>query len=590
MSEASSEAGHHHPRSRRAETPTPSAAALELRGVTFTYRDADRPALRDANLTIGAGEFVIVMGEGGAGKSTLCRCANGLIPHFQKGEFTGAALVFGEDTRTRSVRELARRVGLVFQDFESQLFSTSVELEAAFGPENFGVPRDEMAGLITQSLAATSLTGMERRAPATLSGGEKQRLAIASVLACGPDLFVLDEPTTDLDPEGKRQVFSIARELRQRRRGCPLTVVMVEHETEESLSAERAVVMQAGEVAYDGPTRDLLAQPDLMESHGIRPLPAAALLAALGEQARAANDAEALSQLAALGYRFDRPRWDALASDDAHAAGGAAAIVEVRCLSHSYDGARALDGVDLTIREGEFVAILGQNGSGKTTLVKHFNGLMLPREGAVRVGGVETRRQSARDLSHRVGYVFQNPDHQIFADTVREEVAFGPRNFGLPEREIAGRVESSLAAVGLAGLEDADPFSLTKGERQRVAVASALATQPQVLVLDEPTTGLDYRQNRGMMDLLRRLNKAGHTIVIVTHSMWVAAEYARRAVVLSEGTVILDCGMREAMAQPGVLAQARLRAPQAARLGGALGGVTLSVDELAQCLTKDNRT
>jgi len=581
MEEASQdEAGLLAPRDAAA---SPGASpALELRNVTFTYRDAPRPALKGISLLVERGESVIVMGEGGAGKSTLCRCANGLIPHFQKGNLTGDILTFGESTRARPVHELARRVGLVFQDFESQLFSTSVELEAAFGPENFGLPRGEIARRIAESLAIAGMTGVERRAPATLSGGEKQRLAIASVLACRPELLVLDEPTTDLDPEGKRQVFEIARWLRNSSTTAP-AVVMVEHETEEAAHFPRAVVMREGAIVYDGDVRALLARPEFMESQGIRPLPAAALFARLGETARPIEDADALSQLEILGYRFDRSRWEALAAGDSRRAYGHP-LIEVRALSHSYDGIPALDGVDLTICEGEFVALLGQNGSGKTTLVKHFNGLMLPRAGEVRVAGADTRRQSALQLGRQVGYVFQNPDHQIFADTVREEVGFGPRNFGLAPDEVARRVTESLAAVGMEGLEEADPFSLTKGERQRIAVASALASRPKVLILDEPTTGLDYRQNVGMMELLRRLNDSGHTIIIVTHAMWVAAEYAHRAVMLSRGRVLLDAPMREAMARTDELAQAHLVAPQAVRLGAALGGVTLSVSELAACL------
>jgi energy-coupling factor transport system ATP-binding protein len=564
-------------------------AALELRGVTFTYRDAQQPALRSVDLAVGQGESVIIMGEGGAGKSTICRCANGLIPHFQKGDLQGEVLAFGEDTRAHPVHELAQDVGLVFQDFESQLFSTSVELEVAFGPENLGRPPGEIGERIFQVLRLTGLGGMERRAPATLSGGEKQRLAIASVLACRPRLLVLDEPTSDLDPDGKRQVFRIARALRQQEMGGTPTVIMVEHETEEALHFERAVVMRAGEIAYDGEVRGLLAQPEFMEAHGIRPMPAAALLAALGEAARPVEDAETLSQLAVLGYRFDRRRWEAVAADDARRASYASPIIEVDGLHHSYDGSPALDGVSLSIREGEFVAILGQNGSGKTTLVKHFNGLLAPRRGEVRVGGAPTQRQSARQLSRLVGYVFQNPDHQIFAQTVREEVGFGPRNCGLPADEVARRVRDALAAVGLWGYEDEDPFSLTKGERQRVAVASTLASRPRVLILDEPTTGLDYRQNRGMMELLRGLNRQGHTIVIVTHSMWVAAEYAHRAVVMSRGRITLDCSMREAMSRTQELGMADLVPPQAVRLGVALGGPTVSVAELAQCVTRRAR-
>ena len=239
-----------------------------------------------------------------------------------------------------------------------------------------------------------------------------------------------------------------------------------------------------------------------------------------------------------------------------------------------------MEGVDLTVRRGEFLAVLGQNGSGKTTLVKHFNGLLKPTDGAVRVGGEETVKQGLRRLGQTVGYVFQNPDHQIFSDTVFDEVAFGPKIREMEEAEIEERVREALAAVGMEGRGDEDPFGLTKGERQRVAVASVLAVRPEVLILDEPTTGLDYAELRSMMDLLRSLNEAGSTIIVVTHTMWVVAEYAHRAVVVRDGRVALQGTVREVFAKEDELRDASLRSPHIVEFGNALGYPVLSVEEM----------
>jgi energy-coupling factor transporter ATP-binding protein EcfA2 len=258
-------------------------------------------------------------------------------------------------------------------------------------------------------------------------------------------------------------------------------------------------------------------------------------------------------------------------------------VIEAEGLTHRYpNGVVALEGVDLTVRKGEFLAVLGQNGSGKTTLVKHFNGLLKPSEGMVRVGESETAQQGLRLLGQRVGYVFQNPDHQIFSDTVHDEVAFGPKIRDMEEGEIEERVREALAAVGMEGRGDEDPFGLTKGERQRVAVASVLAVRPEVLILDEPTTGLDYAEQRSMMDLVESLNEAGSTIIVVTHTMWVVAEYAHRAVVVRDGEIVLQGTVREVFAEEDELRDASLLPPHIVSLGNALGYPVLSVEEMLE--------
>src|SRR5829696_5758637 len=555
--------------------------AVSIRDLAYTYRGQKGPALHGVSLDVAQGEFVVIMGHSGAGKSTLCTSLNGLIPHFFRGRMQGEVLIEGRSTREGKVGEFAKDVGLVFQDFEAQLFSTNVALEVAFGPENFEVDREEMVRRVKSVLSQVKLEGFEGRQPATLSGGQKQRLAIASVLAMEPSILCLDEPTTDLDPIGKLGIFEIAEELKDR---DDVTLIVVEHETEETLDADRIVVLQDGKIVADRPAREVLRDVDLLEESSVMPLQVTRFFheMRLWQGQLPLTPEEGVAEFKRRGWRVDPGRHKELVEADVKGEEGyGEPVIEVEGLTYRYpNGVVALEGVDLTVRRGEFLAVLGQNGSGKTTLVKHFNGLLKPTEGSVRVGGEETKEQGLRQLGQRVGYVFQNPDHQIFSDTVFDEVAFGPKIRETEESEIDERVEEALAAVSLEGRGDEDPFGLTKGERQRVAVASVLAVRPEVLILDEPTTGLDYAEQRSMMDLVRSLNEAGSTIIAVTHTMWVVAEYAHRAVVVRDGKIALQGTVREVFAEVDELRNASLRSPHIVEFGNALGYPVLSVEEM----------
>lgn len=476
-------------------------ATIALRGVSFTYRGSRAPALTGVDLEIGAGEMVVVMGASGAGKTTLAKLLNRTVPAFQPGELEGEVEIAGRRLGAESVADLAGTVGLVSQDFEAQLFATSVEQEVAFALEQFGVAPQEMRERVSEALSLVGLAGFERRDPGTLSGGEKQRLAIAGVLALRPRILVFDEPTTDLDPAGKEQVFDVLEGLR----GRGYTIVLIEHEPSAAERADRLVLMRGGRIAACDRPAALLSQPDRLEELGVRP-------------------PERL--------RRSRPCLPAAVGE---------ALIEVRDLVHVYPGGgRALDGVSLTIRRGEMLALVGHNGSGKTTLARHLNGLLKPTSGRVLLEGEDVSRIPLHRVAARVGYVFQDPDHQIFSATVRDEVVFGLRNFGVAGAELERRTAEAIRAVGLEGLEDADPFLLGKGDREQLAVASMLALRPQVLILDEPTTGLDYREQRQMLDLLAALNREGLTVVLITHSEWVVRDYARRVVRLRAGRIEED--------------------------------------------------
>jgi energy-coupling factor transport system ATP-binding protein len=564
---------------------------VSINELSYRYRGAKRPALSNVSLQVGMGDFVVIMGPSEAGKSTLAACINALIPHFFKGRFFGSVRVLGKDTQKTLVSELSESVGMVFQDFEAQLFSTNVELEVAFGPENLAVDREEIARRIDENLNLVGLGALRNRPPSTLSGGQKQKLAIASVLAMNPRVLVMDEPTTDLDPISKFGIFQIAEQLRQR---DELTLIVVEHETEETLNAGHILLLKEGEVVRQGPAQEVLREVDLLESLGVMPLGVPKYFQAMrtrcteptGDQLPLPlTPEEGIARFQANGWKVDPRRYAELqAADQERTRAYGEVIIRCQDLEHTYpNGFKALTGVNLEIHRGEMVAIVGQNGSGKTTTVKHFNGLLMPTGGLVEVDGQPTSVQGIYNLGKKVGYVFQNPDHQIFSDTVFDEVAYTLRLRKMNDEEVKSRVAEALEAVGLSGFEKEDPFSLTKSGRQRVAVASVLAARPEVLILDEPTTGLDYAEQRSMMNLVRRLNESGSTIIFVTHHMWVVAEYAHQVYVFKDGRVILQGTPRDVFVNEKELNDAYLRPPHLVSFSNRLGHTVVNVDELVAC-------
>jgi len=542
--------------------------AISLRGVSFTYRSAAEPALRDVSLDLHRGEFVVLMGATGAGKSTLAKCLNCSIPQFQPGRLDGAITVLGRSLAGATVSDLAGVVGLVSQDFEAQLFATNVRQEVAFGMEQRGVPREAMQRRLAEALTLVGLGGFESRDPGALSGGEKQRLAIAALLALQPEILVFDEPTTDLDPLGKAQIFEVLAALRAR----DGTILLIEHETDAAVHADRLLLMEGGRIVADGAPARELRDVARLERLGVRPLDLDRIGAALHWPERVDDIDAAAARLVVR---------DPSASPAAADPPAAAPVLALEHVEFSYPiGQRALADVSLAIQPGEFVALIGQNGSGKTTLAKCLNGLLRPQRGVVRLRGADLGDLPLNRVAAEVGYVFQNPDHQIFAASVGDEVAFALRNFGIAPSEVSERTRAALAAVGLAGSESLDPFLLGKGQRQRLAVASFLALEPAVLILDEPTTGLDYPEQRRMMDLLAQLHARGMTLVVITHTPWVVAQYARHGMLMRGGRLVFDGPLRDLFADEALLESCHFRVPDVTRLSHRLGLTALTVDEL----------
>ena len=558
--------------------PNDALPAISVENVSFTYRDAERPALRGTTFALAPGEMIGVMGASGAGKSTLAKCLNRIVPEFEDGDFNGVIRIAGDDLASMRVCEAAPRIGMVFQDFEAQLFSTNVAHEVAFAMEQVGMERATMATRIAPALAAVGLEGFDARDPTSLSGGEKQRLAIASVLALSPNVIVLDEPTTDLDPEGKNEVFALIRSLRERGMG----LIVIEHESEELRGADRLLILRQGEIVADASPAEVMTQFGLLEDSGVRPPGLNHLLSLLDIPVHAESVEHAHAEIVRKFPRLDTISYDSDATVQAPIETSSESHVKIENLSFNYpNGPRVLDSVDLSIAPGDFLAIVGQNGSGKSTLAKHIVGLLEPVAGRVLIDGRDRATMNPAETAHEAAYVFQNPDHQIFSATVEDEVAFGPRNFKLPPDEIARRCDEVLAAVGLQNLRQSDPFLLSKGERQRLAVASVLALRPRLLILDEPTTGLDHREQLKMMALVSELNRGGIAIVIISHTPWLVAEYARRVVLMRKGRKLFDGGVREFFANDELLAGSSFLPPEVTQLSRRFGTLALSPTELA---------
>jgi energy-coupling factor transporter ATP-binding protein EcfA2 len=562
-----------------------SDEAVRVEDLSFTYAGSSQPALQGINLVQRAGEMVGIMGASGAGKSTLAKLLNRIIPELEGGDLRGVVMLAGRSIADSHVRDLAGDVGMVFQDFESQLFSTTVAHEVAFAMERIGMPREQILSRLAPALDAVGLRGFEDRDPTTLSGGQKQRLAIASVLALRPRVVVLDEPTTDLDPEGRAEVFALIRRLREE----GISLIVIEHDAEELRQCDRIVILRGGSIIAEGPPATVMPKIELLEECGINAPGLDRVIRMLGIEHHPASIGEAEEQIRKLLPSVSEARDRRLNAANRGVA-ESKPILEVDSAVFSYpDGPKVLDDISFAIAAGEFIAIVGQNGSGKTTLAKMSVGLLAPDSGKVLLESRDRTTLRPAETAHEIGYVFQNPDHQIFADTVEAEVKFGPRNFGLPREEIESRCAEVLQAVGLENERATDPFLLGKGQRQRLAVASVLALRPRLLILDEPTTGLDYREQRKMMKLVSELNAAGVAIVMITHTPWLVAEYARRVILMRAGRKLFDGPVREFFIQDELLRSSSFKPPEVTTLGRRFGAVALSATELVEWLREEAR-
>jgi len=564
---------------------------ITIDNLTYAYPPAQPGAepewiLNGIDLEIAAGEFVAVMGPTGGGKTTLCLALNGIVPHSTGGIIGGDVIVDGLNTKRQPVAEVARRVGLVFQEPETQLFNMTVEMEVAFGLENLGLPRTEMNERIEWALSLVRMQGWRQRSPFQLSGGQKQRVAIAAMLAMQPKILVLDEPTANLDPVGKREVFAAVQTLRQQ---LAMTIIMVSHESEQIAEfADRVVVLHEGKIALSGSPTAVFSQITTLQQIGLAAPQVSELAYHLNRQHGTAYDFVRLGD----GERGERgegrgadeylisifqsliPNLQSPITQlpDYPITQLPQSAITIQDLHFGYEATTpVLNGVSLTIGAGEMVALIGQNGSGKTTLAKQMNGLLRPSRGAIHLFKQNIAGKPVGDLARSVGYVFQNPDHQIFSPSVWEEIAVGPRNLGWDEEEVRRCVEEVLGQFGLLPYAERQPTLLSFGWRRMVSVAAVVAMKTAVLILDEPTTGLDWRSTQELMAILHNLREKGRTILIITHDMRLVADHIPRCLVMQNGRLLADGPTRALFQETGLLQQAQIEPPQIIRLAHRLG-------------------
>jgi len=570
---------------------------VEIRDLHYSYPNARAQALRGVDLTVDEGEFILLTGPSGCGKTTFCRCLNGLIPHFYHGELEGEITVTGLSTRENSTAKLAQNVGLIFQNPDNQIFALTVEKDVAFGLENLGIPKELMLKDIDWALEKTGISHLRERGTHELSGGQKQRLSIASILAMRPKLLVLDEPTSFLDPLGAIRIFKVLEALN---RDHGITIILIEHRVDlASQYVDRVILVSDGRILRTGTPEEVFTLEETrLTGVGI---PKILELSKRLNQRGLAFEPLPLSpdafieQLERNIPPMDVKRVKKTVVQDLEGFTGEhnmSPIIRVEDVSYAYpSGVQALNGVSLTIHKGEFVAIMGENGAGKTTLVKHFNGLLRPQEGRIIVDGVDVSQVSVASLSRKVGLVFQNPDDQLFSENVESEISFALNNFGFEKEVVEKRVDWALNLLNLEQYRKSSPFILSGGERKRVALASVLAWDPEIVVLDEPTIGQDYAQKELLRHFLMQLRTQGKTTIIVTHDVEFVAECKPRIVLMADGGITADGSTKEIMTDAEAMERASVSPPEITKIFSRLShhglpGDVLGVDEAVDMLMR----
>lgn len=495
--------------------------AIELTKVSFRYKTADTFALKDIEFSLEQGKCAVIMGPSASGKTTLCHCLNGLIPQAVEGELKGGITAAGKNLSLFRIQTMAEKVGLVMQDPEVQIVGRTVSEDIAFGPRNFRVPKDEINNRIRQSLSRVGLDGYETRLTTALSGGEKQRLAIAGVLAMNPEILVLDEPASELDPAGRNEIYRHLENLREK---TGLTMIIVEQKIDDIIQMiDKVILLDNGRMKWAGKPEDMSSQNTLCSRsvfpvYPVHPSP---------------------DKKPHPGHEITPP------------------ALRVKGLNFSYTPSEpVLKDIHLNIYQDDFMAVAGHNGAGKTSLVKHLNGLIACKSGSIHFYEKEINTMTPAALSQSVGFVFQNPDHQIFENSVEREVSFGLSNRGFSKRRIKKRVDETIEYMGLSAVRNNHPFSLGKGLRQMLAVASIVVLKPEILIVDEPTTGLDLSGSQKIMDIIEKLHHNGTAIILISHDMELIKNYTNRLVVLDHGKIILDEKTEQALLEKETLKQA----------------------------------
>jgi energy-coupling factor transport system ATP-binding protein len=512
-------------------------SVLNVENLTFRYRERPEPSLVDISFQVEAGELILLAGASGSGKTTLIRCINGLIPRSYKGDLQGTVFMLGQDMAGQKLAQISQLVGTVLQDPERQILGSRVRNEVAFGLENLAVPREEIFERIDAALDHLGIYHLKDRETFLLSGGEKQKVALAGILAMRPSLLLLDEPLASLDPASAQETLALVRSLADE----GLAVLLVEHRVEDVLSIhpERVMFMEEGQMRYLGPLAGLY---DVVNYRVIK-LPSRVVIERASKATPPQEVFRPSPEVEASKRRTEETPQNSggeTASDPDQRQAQPPPLVQFEKVSFAYEpGSGVLHEVDMSIRRGDVIAVLGPNGAGKTTLVKHAIGLLKPRSGRVLVQGRDTRKMSVAQIANTLGYVFQSPSHMLFASTVEEELSFGPKNLGHDPETIEKEVMRAIEIVNLTGREKDAPLSLSFGQQKRVTIAAILAMKSRILVMDEPTAGQDYSNYMEFMDAILRLPHFD-AILFITHDIDLAVIFANRVLLVNQGRLVAD--------------------------------------------------
>ena len=573
---------------------------IKTENLVFEYKKFDdegnvigtRRAIDEVNLDIEPGQFIAILGHNGSGKSTLAKHMNAiLVP-------TGGTMwVDGKDTREEeNIWDVRQTAGMVFQNPDNQIIGTVVEEDVGFGPENLGVPTEEIWQRVEESLSAVGMIEYRHHSPNKLSGGQKQRVAIAGVVAMRPKCIVLDEPTAMLDPNGRKEVLRTVEELRKREN---VTVILITHYMEEVVGADRVIVMDKGHVVLQGTVKEVFSQVELLKQYRLD-VPQVTLLAyELRKKGYPIPEGiltiEELLESLNTCKKIDIRTQVLAKKEHKNAIQDREPLLKLDHINYIYSPGNAfekhaLKDISLDIYEGQFIGIIGHTGSGKSTLIQHLNGLIKATEGAIYYKGenIYEEKYNLRQLRNNVGLVFQYPEHQLFETDVLADVCFGPKNQGLTQEECKGRAIEALRLVGLPEkYYEVSPFDLSGGQKRRVAIAGVLAMKPKVLVLDEPTAGLDPKGRDEILDQIAYLQKESNlTVVLVSHSMEDIAKYVDRIVVMNKGCKMYDDEPKKVFAHYEELEKVGLAAPQVTYMMHALAKEGLPVDTEATTIAE----
>lgn len=550
---------------------------IEVENVSFDYisRDEDgkeisrSPVLKDISLSVPEGQFLAILGHNGCGKSTLAKHFNAILTP-TAGKVTVAGIDTSDEERLFDIRQT---VGMVFQNPDNQLVATIVEEDVAFAPENMGVPQPEIRRRVDEALKQVDMYEYREHAPHQLSGGQKQRVAIAGVIAMQPKCIVMDEPTAMLDPKGRREVMNTIRMLNKEK---GITVVLITHYMDEAAQADRVVVMDGGKIIMDNVPKKIFSRVKELRAVGLDVPQVTELCDMLIEKGvdispeiiHEQECAEALFRLTGGRSAVIPPKPEEPVEDNRPVVLTADKVTYKYSVGTPFEKT-AVDSVDLEIREGEFVGIIGHTGSGKSTLIQHFNGLVKPTSGHVLVDCADIwgKGVNIRDIRFKVGLVFQYSEHQLFEETVAKDIAYGPKNMGLTEEEIKQRVVSAAESMDIVKLLNKSPFELSGGQQRRVALAGVLAMDPEVLILDEPAAGLDPKGRDKILGQIKQYHeKYGKTILLVSHSMEDIVKYAGKVLVMNKSRLFCYDTVDRVFARTEELAKIGLDVPQVTRM------------------------